>query len=84
MQTILEMPIIVQRLKRVGLVPKDLAALAGVNYSTIYYGLKNPASTRMTVGKALTSALFTAEIELRDYLLALHPLDAPASLEAAE
>ena len=85
MQTILEMPVIVQRLKKVGLVPKDLAARAGVNFSTIYYGLKNPDSTRMTVGRSLTDALYSAEIELRDYLLALHPLQAPANtLEAAE
>lgn len=83
MQTVLEMPVIVQRARRLGMVPKDLAARAGVNFSTIYYGLKNPASTRLTVGRALTDSLYGAEIELRDYLMALHPVE-PSRQEAAE
>lgn len=68
------MDAIAQRLKRINVTPVDLAAQAGVNYATIYRGLQRPGSTTGGNLLKLTEALIESEIELRDYLLGLHPL----------
>lgn len=80
------MDAVAQRLRRIGVTPKVLAQKAGVNYATFYRGLSVPGSNRISNAVKFQDALFEMEIELRDYLLALHPLPAvpQPKLEAVE
>lgn len=86
MQTVLQLDEIAQRLSRIGMPPKALARLAGVNFATYYRGRQRPGSMVTRNLAALSAALIAEELALRDHLLALHPLDtAPLRLpEAAE
>lgn len=70
-----------QRARRIGLTPKDLAARAGVNFVTVYRGLSKPGSTSSRNLQAFCQALYAHEIELRDYLLGLHPINSPGSAD---
>ena len=86
MQTLLQISEISKRIKRIGVVPTDLSKRAGVNYATFYRGLKAPGGTSSRNLAALSSALIAIEIEMRDYLLGLHPVEAQPQRhpEAAE
>ena len=83
MQTLLRIDEIAQRLKIIGLTPKELSVRAGINFATFYRGRQRPGSTSGRNLDALGRALVAREIELRDHLLRLHPLEA-IHREAAE
>lgn len=74
---------IVTRAKKIGYGAKDLAADAGVAESTVHRGIHGLGDSRMGTYRRLLAAVIAKEIELRDYLLALHPVETH-KLEAAE
>jgi hypothetical protein len=74
MQTLLQIDEIATRGRRIGLAPKQLAERAGVNFATFYRSLKRPTATSVGNLQALSEAIVSAEIEIRDYLLGLHPI----------
>ena len=85
MQDILTLTEIHRRATAISWPIKDMAARSGVNESTIYRALSQPTNQKVNTLLELAAAVRAREIELRDYLLALHPLQAPANtLEAAE
>lgn len=59
------------------------AQSAGVHPNTITHVLRG-AGTQTFKLKAVTEALITEELRLRDHLLALHPVQAREPAEAAE
>ena len=66
------------RIERLGLSPSRLALLAGISHSTITRSILSGDSQGVgfrTLNK-ISTALVAREIELRDYLVALHPLPA--------
>ena len=83
MQPILQIEAIDKRIARLRLPPKMLAKMAGVNFGTYYRARQYPGSTLRRNLERLTQALAAEEIALRDYLLALHPIET-SKLEAAE
>lgn len=74
------------RIDRLGLSASRLALMAGVSHSTITRSILTGDSQSLGLRTLMkvSSALLRHEIELRDYLLALHPVEGPAKLEAAE
>lgn len=84
MQVFLNIDDIGRRAKEIGYPVNELARAAGVHETTIYRSLGRDSNNSMQTMRKLMAALTAREIELRDYLLALHPLAAAAQLEAAE
>lgn len=66
-----------ERASRIRLSRKALAEATGLVEMTIGRTLSGQTSPNMTTFDAIESALVAEEIRLRDYLLSLHPVEAP-------
>lgn len=64
------------RARKIGYGAKDLAAAAGVAESTVHRGIQAASDSRLGTHRRLLAALIAKELELRDYLLGLHPVAA--------
>lgn len=62
---------------------EELAKAAGCNPNTAGPALKGKTSPRHDTVVSMTRALIAEELRLRDYLLALHPIQTHSSGEAA-
>lgn len=73
------------RLDALHISANQIAARAGLHHTTLsrIIGGQSKGIDYNTLVK-LTAAIVAVEIELRDHLLALHPVDRPPQLEAAE
>lgn len=73
MKQIVELMELSERAAAVGWNLADLSLAAGMARSTAYKAINHGNPTRKTQD-ALSQALIAKETDLRDYLLALHPL----------
>lgn len=73
-----------RRAESIGLSASELARRAGVHHTTLGRILQDGGrDMKVSTMAKLSTALVTAEIDMRDYLLQLHPV-APERQEAAE
>lgn len=79
----LEMAQIEARRRRIRFSVEDLAASANCNPNTAGPALSGKRDPRHATHKALSEALVSEEIVLRDYLLALHPIQDSTEERAA-
>lgn len=70
-----------QRAERIRLSLKDIAAAADVNANTVSRTFNGVTDPRGITNRSIAGAIEKAELELRDYLVALHGL--PATEKAA-